>query len=206
MDEPRKRVILVTDGDEYAQKTLEFIAKEVGGRCISKSQGNPTTLSGKQMVEYILQTNQEPVFVMFDDSGYLGEGAGEHALKYVATHPKIEVLGIIAVASKTHQTEWAKVDISIDRDGNLTEYGVDKSGIAEYDIGRINGDTVYCLDELDVPIIVGIGDIGKMARKDDIKMGAPITRKAVDLILERSGYDRKRKEYNKDSNLSRFGK
>lgn len=191
MEETRRRVILVTDGDEYAQKTLEYIAKEVGGRCISKSQGNPTTLTGNEMVEYILQSSHDPVFVMFDDSGYLGEGAGEHALKFVATHPKIEVLGIIAVASKTHQTEWAKVDISIDRDGNLTEYGVDKSGLTEYDIGRINGDTVYCLDELDVPIIVGIGDIGKMARKDDIKMGAPITRKAVDLILERSGYDRK---------------
>lgn len=191
MGEPRRSVILVTDGDEYALKTLEYIAKEVGGRCISKSQGNPTTLTGEQIVKYILQTPYDPVFVMFDDSGLLGEGRGEHALKYVATHPNINVLGVIAVASKTHQTEWAKVDVSIDRDGNLTEYGVDKSGIREYDIGRINGDTVYCLDELDVPIIVGIGDIGKMARKDDIKVGAPITRKAVDIILERSGYDRK---------------
>lgn len=191
MGEPRRSVILVTDGDEYALKTLEYIAKEVGGRCISKSQGNPTTLTGEQIVKYILQTPYDPVFVMFDDSGLLGEGRGEHALKHVATHPNINVLGVIAVASKTHQTEWAKVDVSIDRDGNLTEYGVDKSGIREYDIGRINGDTVYCLDELDVPIIVGIGDIGKMARKDDIKVGAPITRKAVDIILERSGYDRK---------------
>ena len=56
MDETRRSVILVTDGDEYARKTLEYIAKEVGGRCISKSQGNPTTLTGEQMVEYILQT------------------------------------------------------------------------------------------------------------------------------------------------------
>ncbi|MDR4888787.1 stage V sporulation protein AE [Fredinandcohnia sp. QZ13] len=202
MDEARRKVILVTDGDEYAKKTLEYIAKEVGGRCISKSQGNPTTLTGKEMVEYVLETPYDPVFVMFDDSGLLGEGMGEHALKYVANHPKIEVLGVIAVASKTHQTEWTKVDISIDRDGNLTEYGVDKSGLPEYDVGRINGDTVYCLDSLDVPIIVGIGDIGKMARKDDIKIGAPITRKAVDLILERSGYDRKGTNFNKDSNFS----
>ncbi len=194
MDEARSKVILVTDGDEYAQKTLEYISKEVGGRCISRSQGNPTTLTGKEIVDYILETPHDPVFVMFDDSGFLGEGAGEQALKYVAKHPRLEVLGVIAVASKTHQIEWAKVDISIDRDGNLTEYGVDKSGLTEYDIGRINGDTVYCLDELDVPIIVGIGDIGKMARKDDLKIGAPITRKAVDLILERSGYDRKGKE------------
>ncbi|MEH7236925.1 stage V sporulation protein AE [Bacillus sp. JJ1562] len=200
MDETRRKVILVTDGDEYAQKTLEYIAKEVGGRCISKSQGNPTTLSGKEIVKYILDTPHDPVFVMFDDSGLLGEGMGEHALMYVANHPKIEVLGVIAVASKTHQSEWTKVDISIDRDLNLTKYGVDKSGITEYDIGRINGDTVYCLDKLDVPIIIGIGDIGKMARKDDLKLGAPVTRKAVELILERSGYDRTRKE--DDSNLS----
>ncbi|MEH7222831.1 stage V sporulation protein AE [Bacillus sp. JJ1566] len=200
MNETRRKVILVTDGDEYAQKTLEYIAKEVGGRCISKSQGNPTTLTGKEIVKHILDTPYDPVFVMFDDSGLLGEGTGEQALKHVAKHPKIEVLGVIAVASKTHQTEWTKVDICIDRDLNLTEYGVDKSGITEYDIGRINGDTVYCLDELDVPIIVGIGDIGKMARKDDLKLGAPVTRKAVELILERSGYDRTRKE--NDPNLS----
>ena len=45
--------------------------------------------------------------------------------------------------------------------------------------------TVYCLDQLDVPIIVGIGDIGKMNRKDDVEKGSPITMKAVELILER---------------------
>lgn len=188
MDQTRRKVILVTDGDEYALKTIEHVAKEIGGRCISRSHGNPTTTSGEEIVRMILKAPTEPVFVMFDDSGFLGEGAGERALKFVATHPKVEVLGIIAVAAKTHQVEWAKVDISIDRDGNLTEHGVDKSGLPEMDIGRINGDTVYCLDELDVPIIVGIGDIGKMARKDDLKYGSPITMKAVQLILERSGY------------------
>lgn len=184
----RRQVILVTDGDEYAQKTIEFVAKEIGGRSISKSQGNPTTLSGPAIVEMILSAPYDPIFVMFDDSGYLGEGAGERALKYVATHKQIEVLGVIAVAAKTHQTEWTRVDVSIDRFGQLTEYGVDKGGLREFEIGRINGDTVYCLDDLHVPVIVGIGDIGKMARKDDIKNGAPITRKAVKLILERSGY------------------
>jgi stage V sporulation protein AE len=109
-------------------------------------------------------------------------------LKYVAGHQDIEVLGVIAVASKTHQTEWAKVDVSIDRFGELTEYGVDKGGLKDLEVGRISGDTVYCLDQIDVPIIVGIGDIGKMARKDSVKNGCPITMKAVELILERSGY------------------
>jgi len=200
MENHRRKVILITDGDEYALKTVEYVAAEFGGRCISKSQGNPTTLSGPEILELILKAPKDPIFVMFDDSGYLGEGAGEQALKYVANHEQIEVLGIIAVASKTHQTEWARVDVSIDRDGNLTHYGVDKSGIEELDVGRINGDTVYCLDELDVPIIVGIGDIGKMDRKDHVRNGSPVTKKAVELILERSGfYDNKNKEY--DSNL-----
>jgi stage V sporulation protein AE len=126
---------------------------------------------------------------MFDDSGFLGEGAGERALRYVATHPQTDVLGVIAVASKTHQSEWTKVHVTVDRDLQVSSHGVDKSGIQEMDIGRINGDTVYCLDELHFPLIVGIGDIGKMARKDDVKSGAPITSKAVEIILERNGYD-----------------
>lgn len=185
----QRQVILITDGDEYAQKTIEYVAHIVGGRCISKSQGNPTILSGSQLVQLILEAPHDPVFVMFDDSGYVGAGAGEMALQYVATHKQIHVLGVIAVAAKSRQSEWAKVNISIDRFGNLTDHGVDKSGIPELDVGRINGDTVYCLDQLNIPIIVGIGDIGKMARKDSVKNGCPITLKACELILERSGYD-----------------
>ncbi len=185
----KRRVIIVTDGDEYAARTIQYVAAQIGGRAISQSQGNPTTLSGAQIIELILKAKSDPVFVMFDDCGLLGEGAGEVALKYVAEHPQIEVLGIIAVASKTHQTEWTRVDVSIDRFGELTEYGVDKSGLKDLELGRISGDTVYCLDQLKVPIIVGIGDIGKMARKDSVKVGSPITMKAVELILERSGYN-----------------
>lgn len=185
----KRRVILVTDGDEYAKKTIQYVAKFYGGRCISSSFGNPTKLSGEEIVQLIHQAPYDPVFVMFDDSGFLGEGFGEKAMKYVAKDPSIEVLGVIAVASKTHDSEWAKVDITVDRFGEVSPYGVDKSGIQEMDIGRINGDTIYCLDELNVPIIVGVGDIGKMARIDDVKNGAPVTKKAVEIILERSGYD-----------------
>ncbi len=185
---------MVTDGDEYAQRTIEYVAKDVGGRCISTSQSNPTRLSGRDIVNLILQTPYDPVFVMFDDSGYIGEGPGEQALQYVAAHSQINVLGVLAVASNTHRYEWTRVDVSVDRHGNLTEYGVDKFGLADVEIGRINGDTVYCLDKLNVPIIVGIGDIGKMYTNDDVKKGSPITKKAVELILERSGfYDSKGK-------------
>ena len=28
----RRRVILITDGDEYARKSLEIVAKEIGGK------------------------------------------------------------------------------------------------------------------------------------------------------------------------------
>jgi stage V sporulation protein AE len=184
----RRSVILITDGDEYANKAVQQVAKEIGGRCISASKGNPTRVTGPELVQLIKKARHDPVLVMFDDSGIVGEGAGESALKYVANHQDIEVLGIIAVAAKSRHEEWTRVDVSIDYEGELTSYGVDKLGIPEMEIGRINGDTVYCLDELDVPLIVGIGDIGKMARRDDYKIGSPVTKKAVELILERSGF------------------
>ncbi|QQZ10975.1 stage V sporulation protein AE [Heyndrickxia vini] len=184
----KRKVILITDGDDYARKAIETIAKDIGGRCISQSYGNPSHLSGLEIVNQIKKAPIDPVLVMFDDSGFIGEGKGEESLMFVATHPDIEVLGVIAVASKTHQAEWAKVDICIDREGNLTPYGVDKYGIPEMELKKINGDTVYCLDQLNVPIIVGIGDIGKMGKIDHYTNGSPITRKAVDLVLERSGY------------------
>jgi stage V sporulation protein AE len=189
MEKKKRKVILVTDGDEYALRAIQYVSNKVGGRCISQSQGNPSMLTGKTLVNLILQTPYDPVFVLFDDCGYIGEGAGERALLYVANHEQIEVLGVIAVASNSHQIEWAKVDVCIDRFGELTEFGIDKSGLQELEVGRINGDTVYCLDQLDVPLIVGVGDIGKMAGRDDVKVGCPITLKAVELILERSGVE-----------------
>jgi len=185
----RRRVILITDGDDHARKSIELIAKEVGGTCITLSHGNPTPINGNLIVKLIKKAASDPVFAMFDDSGIVGEGTGENALKYVASHKDIHVLGIIAVAARTKQAEWTRVDVCIDRDGDLTPYGVDKYGVPELEIGRLNGDTVYCLDQLNIPLIVGIGDIGKMAGKDDVKKGSPITRKAVELILERSGFN-----------------
>ncbi|WP_368504602.1 stage V sporulation protein AE [Alkalihalophilus sp. As8PL] len=187
MNESRK-VIFITDGDEHAKQAVEMVASEIGGRCISHSWGNPTPVSGEELVEMILSTPSEPVLVMFDDCGYRYEGPGEQAMRVVATHPQIVVLGAIAVASATHSCEWTKVDISITRYGELTEYGVDKDGVSDMEIGRINGDTVYILDQLDIPFIVGIGDIGKMAGQDTLKRGCPVTKQAVNLILERSGY------------------
>ena len=197
----KRKVILITDGDKYAKKAIQYVAREVGGRCISMSQGNPSHLSGKELVRLIHKAKSDPVLVMFDDSGYVGEGAGERAMRIVATDPSIEVLGIIAVASKTRREEWTKVDVSIDRYGNLTSKGVDKYGMEEMEIGKVMGDTVYCIDELDAPIVVGIGDIGKMAQVDDYRKGSPVTKLAVEIILERSRYrdERKRTEQETDT-------
>jgi stage V sporulation protein AE len=189
----RRKVILVTDGDEHARNVVELVADEIGGRCISYSWGNPTPISGEEIVSLILQTPYDPVLVMFDDCGQREMGVGEKAMKYVATHPEIEVIGAIAVASSTHSSEWTHVDVSVDRYGNLTEFGVDKEGLPDLEIGRLNGDTVYILDELNIPVVVGVGDIGKMAGFDTIKKGAPITKQAVEIILERSGYHESRK-------------
>lgn len=190
----KRKVILVTDGDIYASKTIEWIAEKTGGYCVSASKGNPSALRGEELVKLILKAPREPVYIMFDDSGLVGEGPGETALAFVSKHPSIEVLGVLAVAAKTHQAEWTKVDVCIDGDGELTEFGVDKNGTRELDVKRLNGDTVYGLDQLDLPIIVGIGDIGKMGRRDELKKGSPITMKAIELILERSGFHAKHKE------------
>jgi stage V sporulation protein AE len=38
-----------------------------------------------------------------------------------------------------------------------------------------------------VPVVIGIGDIGKMDGADDVKKGAPLTTKALRTIMERSG-------------------
>ena len=45
------------------------------------------------------------------------------------------------------------------------------------------GDTVDILEELSIPIVIGIGDIGKMNGHDNYHAGAKITSKALEYIL-----------------------
>ncbi|MBY6035633.1 stage V sporulation protein AE [Fictibacillus nanhaiensis] len=182
----KKRVIFITDGDLYALRVVEYIAKQVGGRCISQSWGNPSKRTGEELVQMIRETPHDPILVMFDDCGFKGEGPGEQAMRIIHKQPDIQIIGAVAVAAKTHYAEWTKVHCSLDRYGELTEYGIDKSGLPDLETGRINGDTVYILDELNLPFVIGIGDIGKMAGFDAVEKGAPITLKAINLILERS--------------------
>jgi stage V sporulation protein AE len=195
----KKRVIFITDGDLYALRVVEHAASMIGGRCISQSWGNPSKKSGEVLVEMIRNTPHDPVLVMFDDCGFRGEGPGEHAMRYIHKQNDIDVIGAVAVASKTHFAEWTKVHCSIDRYGELTEFGIDKSGLPDLETGRINGDTVYILDELNLPFVIGIGDIGKMSGFDSVEKGAPITVKAIKLILERSDFNESNKRERKNA-------
>ncbi len=193
----KRRVILVTDGDIVAKKVIEITAKKIGGRCISHSAGNPTPYSGKELIELIMQTPYDPVLVMFDDNGLRFKGEGEKALEFIAKHPDIEVLGAIAVASNTKFVDGTTIEFSVDRNGKIVESGVNKDGEIVGGPLRIYGDTVDILNRIDIPIIIGIGDIGKMKGKDHIKNGSPITLKAIKTILEWDGNHEKKHEAKK---------
>lgn len=182
----KRCVIAITDGDQVARKSVELVARRVGARCISLSAGNPTPLTGQQIVEKVKATPYDPVIVMLDDKGKHGPGKGEQALQYLAEHPQIELLGVVAVASNTPQVHDIKVDESITCDGQAISGGVDKYGRPTHH--GITGDTVEILPRLDIPVIIGTGDTGKMDGADASSKGAPITTKAVEEILARSGY------------------
>jgi stage V sporulation protein AE len=182
---PKKRVILVTDGDGIAKKAVETAALRIGGRCISKSAGNPTPMSGRSILELIGQTPYDPVVVMVDDKGNTGTGKGEMVMMELAQSEEIEILGVIAVASNTENVKGTNVDFSITRDGNIIYDTVDKYG-KKNGGDKINGDTVDILSTIKVPVIVGIGDPGKMNGRDCCDKGAPIITKAMKEIMERS--------------------
>ena len=180
-------MILVTDGDKSAQKAVEKAAKNIGGRCISCSAGNPTMLSGKEIVEQIKKAAHDPVVVMVDDCGGDGLGYGEKAMVEIVKHADIETLGVVAVASNGKDRGHVQVDYSIDCEGKKIKNAVDKFG-KDADRQEINGDTLSVLNKLDVPVIIGIGDPGKMDGKDDVCLGAPIMTAALKHVLENHIY------------------
>lgn len=181
----KRKVILVTDGDQIAKASLEHVAKNIGGRVISLSAGNPSTLSGKSLVSLIRQAAYDPVLVMFDDCGSSKLGSGENSLYEVATHPEIEILGAIVVASNCMKNRGTPVHMSLDYRGRIISNGVNKYGMKHTQkSARVYGDTVEILNQLAIPVVIGIGDIGKMHHFDCIEKGSPITTKAVQLILQ----------------------
>ncbi|HOE57068.1 MAG TPA: stage V sporulation protein AE [Bacillota bacterium] len=181
----KRQVILVTDGDRIAKKAVEAATLRIGGRCISKSAGNPTPMSGQSIVKLIKETPYDPVVVMVDDRGHMGTGNGEMVIRDIARCPEVEILGVIAVASNTEGVEGTRIDSAITRDGNIIAGTVDKYG-NKTEGNRINGDTVDILESIEVPVIIGIGDPGKMKGKDCCDKGAPIITKAMKEIIKRS--------------------
>lgn len=181
------RVILVTDGDQMARRALEEAAQRLGLRCISASAGNPTRFSGPELVELILQAAHDPVVVMLDDRGDPGRGPGEEAMAYLCRHPDVEVLGVVAVASNTRRARGIRVDASVTRDGRVVPGPVDKDGYPRARDKVLKGDTVDVLRDLKIPVVIGVGDLGKMEGADSLETGSEVTVRALEEILRRSG-------------------
>lgn len=183
----KRRVILVTDGDEVALKSVEAAAKNIGGRCISATAGNPTPLKGPAIVELVKQAPHDPVVIMFDDNGKTSLGRGEKALYYVAEHPDIEVMGILAVASNSGGIEYTNVDCAVDKHKEIVEGQVDKEGNLVAPSPVILGDTVSAVNYLrdtEGIFTIGIGDLGKMEGLDNPASGAAVTTKAMQRIIQ----------------------
>ncbi|MFZ5823686.1 MAG: stage V sporulation protein AE [Bacillota bacterium] len=180
------RVILITDGDKVARRATEEAACRLGLRCISASAGNPTPLTGPELVELVKQAVHDPVLVMVDDKGNPGRGVGEEALVYICRHPEIRVLGAIAVASNTKRARGVPVDISVTRDCRVVSVPVDKDGYPRAGQPVLRGDTVDVLRDLDLPIIVGVGDPGKMEGADCREDGCEVTTRAILEVLSRT--------------------
>ena len=178
----------MTDGDRVAQRAVENIGASLGLRCISASGGNPTPISGQEIVSLLKTVPYDPVLVMFDDRGRNDKWKGETAMEFVASHPDIEVLGAVAVASNTTGIDGVEADACVCSSGEVVNSPVDKNGDVKCGCKTvITGDTVDVLNDVEVPVIIGVGDIGKMDKADDVRKGAPITKKAIEEILKRSG-------------------
>lgn len=121
---------------------------------------------------------------MVDDIGNPQFGEGEKALAYLLGHPEMEVLGVIAVASNTESVKGVEVSYSIDHTGKVVHNAVDKNGY-ETNTKILYGDTVDVLNSFSVPIIIGIGDIGKINGVDRHTKGAPIITKALKEIISK---------------------
>ncbi len=184
-----RKVIVITDGDRVAKKVVEKVAQNVGARAISMSAGNPTPVTGSQIAAAVKETPYDPVLVMVDDCGLRQKGSGEKALEEMASDPELDILGIIAVASDTSKVKGVPVSLSVSRDGKVVSGPVDKIGNLEPEgHHKVEGDTVDVINHLKVPIVVGLGDLGKMEDADLVEEGAKITTLAVEEILKRSNY------------------
>ncbi|HHU52382.1 MAG TPA: stage V sporulation protein AE [Firmicutes bacterium] len=183
-----KKIIIITDGDGNAKAAVEKAGQNLGLRTISLSSGNPTLIPKEELVDQILHCQGEPVLVMVDDAGARRKGEGEQRLEGLVKDERLQVLGVLAVASDTEKVEGTPVDLSVNRQGQILRRPVDKEGHAERKGRfRVEGDTVDILNRLDVPIVVGVGDPGKMGEADAVEDGAQITTLAIKEVLKHHG-------------------
>jgi stage V sporulation protein AE len=182
----KRKVILVTDGDMAAKNAVETATANIGGRCISASAGNPTILTGQELIIKIKEAAHDPVVVMVDDRGTKGEGPGEAAMAAILDSRDLDVLGVVAVSSNGKDCKGINVSCSITKDGDVVHSAVDKYG-EDTRSDDICGDTLSILRSRGNMFIVGMGDPGKMDYKDEVSRGAPITTKALKIIMEHSG-------------------
>jgi stage V sporulation protein AE len=187
----KRRVVILTDGDRVAQNVVKKVAHNIGGRAISLSGGNPTPATGGEIAAAVKQTPYDPVLVMIDDCGAQGKGRGERALEELITADGIDVVGVVAVASNTAAVEGTAVDASVTREGKVIEVPVNKDGNPVNGQAKLLGDTVDVLEKLDIPVVIGVGDLGKMEDADLVENGAAITTQAVEEVLRRSDSDHK---------------
>ena len=182
----KRKVILVTDGDMVAKEAVETAALNIGGRCISASAGNPTTLTGQELVAKIKEAVHDPVVVMVDDCGKKGEGPGAAAMAAMLDSKELVVLGIVAVSSNGRDCSGLNLSCSVTKNGEVVHTAVDKYGQDTHS-DELCGDTLSILKSRRNLFIVGIGDPGKMDFKDEVFRGAPITTKALQIVLEHNG-------------------
>lgn len=178
----KKKVIIITDGDNVARQAIEMAAKRIGGRCISLSAGNPSIISSDTLIDLINSAKNDPVLVMVDDKGRRDYGNGESIMMHLLLSDEITVMGIIAVASNTNFGNPVRVNCSVNNKGKIVKNAVDKHG-NEIDSDNLIGDTINCLYKIKLPYVVGIGDIGKCHGSDDIEIGVPILIEAIKQVL-----------------------
>lgn len=182
----KRKIILVTDGDMVAKSAVEIATENIGGRCISSSAGNPTVLTGHEILEKVKEAPHDPIVIMVDDRGAKGEGPGEAAMQTVLDNAYVDILGVVAVSSNGKDCNGLNVTCSITKDGDIVEGAVDKNGNDAH-TDYICGDTLSILKNRKDLLIVGIGDPGKMDYKDEVSKGAPITTKALREVMKRKG-------------------
>jgi stage V sporulation protein AE len=176
---------VVTDGDQTAGRAVTEAAQTLSLHVLTASKGNPTPLSGPELVAAVHQSEHSPLIVMVDDRGDSERGPGEEALKALLNDEGIQVLGVVAVASHTRGVAGVHPDYSIEAGGHRVEGAVNKEGKPAGPVLR--GDTVDVLDQVEGEIpIIGLGDPGKMRGQDRVSDGVPTTRAALEAILKRS--------------------